>query len=187
MASAITHAVVASAIGAALPIPKQTKRIWLLGALCAILPDADVVGFWMGVPYDHVFGHRGITHSVLFAVILSGLVLIGFFQGDEWKAVRFRLWAFFFLATISHGIIDAFTDGGLGIAFWAPFQNDRYFSPWRPVLVSPLTISGFFTTHGWDIMKSEMFWIWIPVIGGAGLLYGIRKFIHGSDTWKDNI
>jgi inner membrane protein len=44
---------------------------------------------------------------------------------------------FFFLLTASHGILDAFTNGGLVIALFSPFSNERYFFPWTPIEVSP--------------------------------------------------
>ena len=44
---------------------------------------------------------------------------------------------FLFLAIASHGLLDAFTDGGLGVAFFAPFDSTRYFFPVTPIEVSP--------------------------------------------------
>jgi hypothetical protein len=37
--------------------------------------------------------------------------------------------AHFSFVTASHGMLDAMTDGGLGVAFFAPFDNARYFFP----------------------------------------------------------
>jgi len=72
------------------------------------------------------------------------------------------LWAYFFLATASHGLLDAMTDGGLGVAFFAPFENRRYFLPWRPIQVSPIGIGRFFSERGVAIFQSELLWIWLP-------------------------
>ncbi|HEU4994167.1 MAG TPA: metal-dependent hydrolase [Gemmatimonadaceae bacterium] len=41
------------------------------GAACAALPDLDAIGFWMGIPYDHMLGHRGLTHSLTFAALIA--------------------------------------------------------------------------------------------------------------------
>ena len=78
-----------------------------------------------------------------------------------------------FLATASHGVLDAMTDGGSGVAFLAPFDDARYFFPWRPIPVSPIGVSRFFTRRGLDILEAELVLIWIPaavilVVGGAG-------------------
>lgn len=51
---------------------------------------------------------------------------------------------FLFLSISSHGFLDAATDGGLGIAFFRPFSNYRYFFPWNPIVVSPLSVGRFF-------------------------------------------
>ena len=40
------------------------------------------------------------------------------------------------------------TDGGLGVAFFAPCDEMRYFLPWRPVMVSPIGVVEFFTHYG---------------------------------------
>src|SRR6185295_20344681 len=72
------------------------------------------------------------------------------------------LFAYLFLCTLSHGLLDALTDGGMGVAFFSPFNNERYFFPFRPVRVSPLDAGRFFTARGWVILKSELIWIWIP-------------------------
>src|SRR4029453_1542755 len=37
----------------------------------SMLPDADVIGFSLGVPYEAAWGHRGATHSFAFAVIVG--------------------------------------------------------------------------------------------------------------------
>jgi inner membrane protein len=76
--------------------------------------------------------------------------------------------AHFFLVTASHGMLDAITNGGLGVAFFAPFDNSRHFFSWRPVLVSPIGIVPFFSRYGLDVLISELVWIWLPV--GASVL-----------------
>jgi inner membrane protein len=70
--------------------------------------------------------------------------------------------AYLFLATASHGILDALTNGGLGVAFFSPFYNGRYFFPWRPIRVSPISLGRFFSHQGYLVLKSELLWIWIP-------------------------
>jgi inner membrane protein len=61
--------------------------------------------------------------------------------------------------------LDALTDGGLGVAFFSPFDNGRYFFSWRPVHVSPIGAERFFNGgRAWDILGSEFVWIWIPTI-----------------------
>jgi inner membrane protein len=75
---------------------------------------------------------------------------------------RARLFVYLFLAAGSHGLLDAMTNGGLGVAFFSPFENGRYFLPFRPIRVSPIGVTRFFTSRGVAILQSEIVWIWIP-------------------------
>lgn len=111
-----------------------------------------------------MLGHRGFSHSLLFALLLALLIVrLAFkrtpaFSGGWWKLVTF-----FFVATASHGLLDALTDGGSGVAFFAPFDGTRYFFPWRPIEVSPISLDRFFSQRGMEVIKSELVWIWLPV------------------------
>ncbi len=133
---------------------------------CSVLPDLDVGLHAYGVEYGDPWGHRGMTHSLSFAAVLSLFVVLWVFRNYAKRFSR-RWWAlltFFFLITASHGFLDAFTDGGLGIAFFAPFDNTRYFMPWRPLDVSPLGVHGVFTTYFASVMFSELLWVWLPTL-----------------------
>jgi len=160
MASAFTHSAVALALGTAFRDPSPPARYWLLGAACSVFPDIDAIGYYLGVPYESVLGHRGITHSLFFAALLAAAALSFFHQLPPRE--RRRLWLYFFLATCSHGLLDSITMGGGGIAFLAPFENSRYSFPWQIIEVSPLSVRRFFTARGVTILVSEFAWIWAP-------------------------
>jgi inner membrane protein len=169
MASAFSHAIAAAAIGSAFSRRGLPVRFWVLGAACSIVPDADVIGVALGVPFRSVLGHRGLTHSLVFAAVLAAVVVLAFFARMRAEVSPARLWLYFFLATASHGVLDALTNGGPGIAFFAPFDNARYFLPWRPVVVSPIGIRPFFSEWGLRVIESELIWIWLPSLIFAGL------------------
>ena len=76
--------------------------------------------------------------------------------------LRVRIAAYLFVVTASHGVFDAMTDGGLGVAFLAPFDAARYFLPIRPVLVSPIGFAEFFTARSIPLLASELLWIALP-------------------------
>jgi inner membrane protein len=162
MPTIFSHALVASVAGQALSSSRPPARFWLLGALCAMLPDADVVGLYFGIPYRHMLGHRGLTHSLTFAIVFGWMLGHAAFRDERWSRVRTRYSLYLIVATASHGILDAFTAGGGGIAFLAPFSDERFASPWRPILVSPIGLSGFLSTRGMMTMQSELFWLWLP-------------------------
>ncbi|MFO0773859.1 MAG: metal-dependent hydrolase [Nitrospiraceae bacterium] len=161
MASAFAHAVASSALGITLGLTRAQWRLLALGAVCAILPDIDSLGYWAGIPYDHVLGHRGLTHSIVFAALLSAAIVVLWYRRVS-TGERARIGLFLFLATLSHGLLDALTNGGLGVAFFAPFSNGRYFFPIRPIEVSPLEPDRFFTLRGLQILASEALWVGVP-------------------------
>lgn len=172
MASIFSHAAVALAIGALSTTRSMPPKFWWLSVVCSILPDVDVLSFVFGIDYGDLFGHRGLTHSLSFAFVLAFVVVRFWFRDVRtWSRMWWVLLAHFILVTASHGMLDAMTDGGLGIAFFAPFNNSRYFFPWRPVMVSPIGIVPFFSRYGVDVLISEFVWIWLP----AGMLWLISK------------
>src|SRR5512139_4264298 len=142
MASAFSHAFVALALGKTPQHPIMTRPVWLLGAICSLIPDLDVIGFSFGIQYGDLWGHRGMTHSLLFAVLWSAGI-VGLWFKQKARAARVGIFVYLFLCTASHGVLDALTDGGLGVAFFSPFDTSRYFFAARPVAVSPIGISAF--------------------------------------------
>lgn len=136
---------------------KKDKKLLLLAIVSSFLPDIDVLAFNFGVPYSHPFGHRGFTHSIVFA-ILWALLLASIFN----KKSKLKWFLVIFLSTISHGILDAMTSGGRGVGFFIPFNNERIFLPFREIAVSPLGIDRFFSEWGLQVILSELKYIFIP-------------------------
>jgi inner membrane protein len=174
MPTILTHAVSALALGSVVLPLKTGARAWTLGVLCAMVPDLDVVAFALGISYSDMLGHRGLTHSVIFALALSLLLAAVAFRGSKWNRVRRRIWLFLFLATASHGILDAFTNGGMGIAFFAPFSADRYFFPVTPIEVSPIG-RGFLSARGLHVIASEAIWVWLPSLVVVAIAFAVRN------------
>lgn len=164
MASAFGHIVVAYAMGKTMNPMWHSTRFWLLTVLCCVLPDADVLGLVLGIPYEDVWGHRGMTHSLVFAVLI-GIIVPKFAVPTLscWSGRYAALVIYFGFVTLSHGLLDAFTDGGLGVAFFAPFDATRYFFPWRPIAVSPIGWEQFLSSWGLGVLLSEFVWLGIPV------------------------
>jgi inner membrane protein len=137
-----------------------TPRVLFIGVLLTILPDLDVIGLWMGVPYSHMLGHRGLSHSIPFAIILAGVIARIVTRDVDIKPIV--LWLYFSLCMVSHGLLDAVTNGGLGIAFFAPFSGERYFFNFHPIEVSALAPSRFVTERMLNVLVSEIIWVWLP-------------------------
>lgn len=178
MPSIVSHPAIPLALTPLLPDELRSPGIVFLGAVCSVLPDLDVVGFRFGVPYGHMLGHRGLSHSIIFALLLStclAWLLAVTVQIPPTSHTPVVLWGFLSLSTLSHGLLDALTSGGLGVAFFAPFDNRRYFFPWRPIRVSPITVRGFFSIRGVQVLRSELQWIWLPAGLVTILTTGLRR------------
>ncbi|RME29338.1 MAG: metal-dependent hydrolase [Deltaproteobacteria bacterium] len=165
MPTFVSHAVVGLAAGVAVAEKKMPARFWVLSAVCPALPDLDVGAFALGIPYSDPLGHRGFSHSLCCAFVTGLLVTLVFFRKHKPPSGRFWLLSvYFFLITASHGLLDAMTNGGLGVALLAPFDNYRIFFPFRPLQVSPIGIRHFFSPWGLSVAASEFLWVWIPSI-----------------------
>lgn len=172
MPTIMTHAAVP--VAAALMIgPKRLGwPIIITGAVFAILPDADVIGLKAGIAYAEVWGHRGASHSLVFAAIMAALA-IAVMRPPHW----FLGYVFLFLAMASHGLLDMLTNGGLGAAILWPFDNGRYFWPVTPVAVSPIGVSNFLSARGARVLLSELIWIILPL---AMLVAGAKIMARGA-------
>lgn len=167
MPSLFTHALVGLGMSEIWAGSMMSWRFHALAMGLAAAPDLDVLAFSFGIPYGSFFGHRGFFHSLAFALVAGlaiGAATAGWF-GQPW----WMLGLFFFAVIASHGLLDAFTNGGLGIALLSPFDTARYFFVWQPIQVSPLG-KAFFSVWGLRALASEVVWVWLPlavVVGGT--------------------
>ena len=176
MASAITHFIV----GAALAMPALESPVirgvmprWAIlvsAGTLAVSPDFDTFLMQaLGIPYDSFFGHRGFFHSPFFLILLAaGLAMIAA-RGHSRLAAAWiaMMWAG---CAITHPLLDAMTDGGLGVMLLLPFSEARLFFEWRPIHVSPISIVRFFDNAGYILWSELPFCIGAVVLGGSGLL-----------------
>ncbi|MGI4872382.1 MAG: metal-dependent hydrolase [Janthinobacterium lividum] len=165
MASAFGHAALGATLGKLLLPERRYWPYWVAAAACAALPDVDAVGYKLGVPYDSLWGHRGLTHSLLAAAVVAAVgVGIGWLGQPGQRPHLGRLALLLFIATASHGVLDALTTGGLGVAFFSPWHLERYFFPWRPIRVSPMGIKAFVSGRGLRVLASEALWVGLPCL-----------------------
>lgn len=184
MPSAFGHALTAFTLGKTYPKSMRNWKLIGLGILCSVLPDADVITFSFGIPYDHLLGHRGFFHSFLFTGILGALVTVIFYPRQIFKWKGLALMLYFSICTASHSLLDAMTSGGLGVAFFSPWDNTRYFLPWRPIKVSPIGIENFFSEWGLKVIKSELMWIGMPCVALILIKSALRIISSKSRTHK---
>ena len=174
MPTVITHAIVPLALGWAMGRKAMPTPLLLAGAAVAMLPDADVLAFHFGIDYADAFGHRGATHSLVFAALIGllGVWVARLLDVAPWRAAL-RL----AVCTASHPLFDALTNGGLGVAAFWPWSDERLFAPWRPILVSPIGLD-FFGERGARVLASEIQSLWLPTFAIAAWLGWQRIVRH---------
>jgi inner membrane protein len=166
MPTILTHPAVPLAIGMGLGGRVIPPHLLAAGIVTSILPDIDVVGFNFDISYAAAYGHRGLTHSPLVA---AAVALCGAAVARTFGARPATTFWFLFIAMASHGVLDACTNGGLGIAFLWPWSDERFFAPFRVIQVSPIGLTRFVSGRGLDVLLSELQWVWLPcaVLGAA--------------------
>ena len=172
MPTIITHPVIPVSIACWAGSKMVSSRLLLAAVVASVLPDADVVSFLLGIPYEHVLGHRGFSHSISFALITG---FFGMLFARKLNGTRAAVFFLLFLSTVSHGVLDALTNGGLGVAFFSPFNNERFFFSWRPIRVSPISLEAFLARRGWRVLASEFLWVWLPALSLCILGLASRK------------
>ena len=137
----------------------------LFWAALSFLPDADVIGFGLGIRYADPWGHRGATHSLAFALALGAAIGL---LARRFGRPALRTGVMAALVVASHSLLDTLTDGGLGCALFWPFDLTRYFAPWTPLPVSPIGL-GYLSPYGLYVATVEIV-VFAPV-----LLYAVAR------------
>ncbi len=165
MATFVTHAVVPWLAGRRALPAEVRKRVAAVALLCATLPDLDLVSYAYDVRPPSAWAHRGLTHSLGFAALASlllCLVLLGLSRRTRtWLP---RAWALGFAAGASHGLIDMFTRGEVGVAYFWPVSSHRYLLPFHPVPVVPMGADEMLGRWGVVVLLNEVLLLWVPVL-----------------------
>lgn len=164
----ITHLSLGACIGETMLGRKAGKRAMLWGALAQSVPDIDfVAGFWSD-PATYLLAHRGFTHSILFAFLITPILSIPAWVLHRRKqGIRYKQWLLFFLVQILvHDLLDSFNAYGTGlfepfsharISFDVLFVADPLFSIWLGIAMVALFI--FKPTY-----KNRKYWLRMGMI-----------------------
>ena len=158
MPTILSHAALPLIAAWAVGPERIPRKLAVAGAILAVIPDLDVAGRAFGVSAETLLGHRGISHSIGFATLLTMLTALAV------KAPWQRSLPFLFLCAVSHGLTDMLTDGGKGIALFWPLDDERMFAPFRPIEVSPILLRGFENGKLPLVLLSELIWLIGPAI-----------------------
>ena len=174
MPTILTHAALPLIAGMAMRRASAPVPLVIAGMIAAAVPDLDVVTLRAGIPYDAPAGHRGISHSLAFALLLG---LLAWCLAPSLKAERGKAFMFVAMAAASHGLADMLTSKGLGVEYWWPVSDERLFAPLRPLDVASIGLRGFRAGTIWDALWSELIWLILPAIVLA-LLYRLWADTH---------
>ncbi|MEO6230902.1 MAG: metal-dependent hydrolase [Ferruginibacter sp.] len=120
----LTHIAIGACMGEAFAGKTVGRKAMLWGALAQSIPDVDfIAAFWLNTP-DNLLAHRGFTHSLFFAAIISPLLALTAEKLHRPHNISFLRWCLFFGAAISgHLFMDAFNN--YGVAWFEPFSHHR--------------------------------------------------------------
>ena len=175
MPTLLAHAAVPLAIGLGLGPRAISPRLLGAGVAAAVAPDLDAIGLHLGVAYSDIAGHRGLMHSLAFAVLLA---IAAASVAGPLRTTRGGAFAFVLACAASHGLLDMMTTGGLGVAWLWPFSDARLFLPWRVIKVSPLTLQRLLGPTGRAVMVSELWAVWLPAALACGGCWLARMMLR---------
>ncbi|MBD1396120.1 metal-dependent hydrolase [Pontibacter sp. JH31] len=118
----LTQIVLGAAVGEAVAGKKLGNKALLWGAIAGTIPDLDVLANPLLDMVEQLSFHRSITHSFLFALLVSPLLGGVLWRFNQKEDATFRDWSLlFFLGFTTHAILDSFTTWGTQL-LW-PFTN----------------------------------------------------------------
>lgn len=173
--ASIGHLAAAAAVGALQSRLTRVRPSWAILGACAlaVAPDLDLVTDHLGAPEGHFLAHRGMTHSLLFAVALA--LIVGLALRRRYPAARAGLFAF--LALASHGLLDTLSRVGDGPRLLWPWLDRGLQSPWQPVPGVPTALD-YFSIHAIPTFLVEAV-VFSPLIILAVLLLNGREEVTG--------
>lgn len=143
MATFLTHPLFgAGAAYVVSPSRYERSKFIVLSTLCQWLPDIDTCAYVFAISDNHPLGHRGLAHSLVFAVLVAFCVVRYGYRDAPLLSPRYcALTGWFFLITALHGVFDAMVHASPGVMFFRPFDHTRYLLPWQPLVDAPIAFS----------------------------------------------
>lgn len=159
MSSMFGHAVAGLTLSAAFTRGRPPRRVCIVAMACALAPDLDWFTGVLPIGEGHSLAHRGLSHSLVAAALITAAAMLIAFRDRLGSP---RIWLCMAAATLSHGLLDAWTFGGTGVAFLAPFSDVRYVAHWQPLFVSPIPLSGRLLAWLLLSLGTELVWVGLP-------------------------
>lgn len=147
------------------------------GALAQSIPDIDFIAYFWLDQTDNLLAHRGITHSILFGILVVAALSAATRRIFHKRKFTWRHGAWLFgLNVFCHLFIDAFNAYGVG--WFEPFTHDRFsfnllfvadpfFSIWP--FLGVIVILSFYRKH-WPRRSA---WAGALALSGLYLIYAV--------------
>lgn len=117
----LTQIILGAAVGEAVLGKKVGNKAMAYGAIAGTIPDLDVVARYITDTVTAIELHRGISHSIFFAILTAPLFGWLVWQLHKNAGATWRDWSWlFFWGLFTHPLLDAFTTWGTQL-FW-PFN-----------------------------------------------------------------
>lgn len=156
----ITHIALGACMGDAFAGKQLGKRAMFLGAVAQSVPDIDFVASFWNSTSENLLAHRGFTHSILFALMVTPLLAL---LAERWHRphnISLKKWILFFGAqAFIHLLIDGMNVYGVG--WFEPFSHYR-------------------VSYNWIFVADPFFSIWLGI---AFVVLLVLKQNHPRRTW----
>ncbi|MEP6700745.1 MAG: metal-dependent hydrolase [Bacteroidota bacterium] len=121
----LTHIVLGACIGEATAGKILGRKAMLAGALAQSIPDIDFISYFWLNQTDNLLAHRGITHSIIFAIAIIAVLSASsrrIFHKRKFTWIHGLL--LFGINVFCHLFIDSFNAYGVG--WFEPFTHQRF-------------------------------------------------------------
>ena len=187
----ITQIVLGASVGEAVCGKRIGNKALLWGAVAGTIPDLDMLANpWLGMVEELSF-HRSVTHSVLFALVVSpllGWLLRRFYHKQP---ATFRDWTLlFFLGFTTHALLDSFTTWGTQL-FW-PLSNYGV-AFYNIFVIDPLYTVPFIALVGaaafYDRRNPKRQWLNYAglAVSSAYLLFSLAAKAYANSVFEKNL
>ena len=190
----LTQIVLGAAVAEATLGKKIGNKALLWGGIAGTIPDLDVIYIQLigGGAIDEIVLHRGISHSITFAILMAPLLgwVVNWLYRKKNEA-NFSQWTnLFFWAIFTHPLLDCLTT--YGTQLFLPFSDyrvsiatvfvvDLFYTV--PFLLSVIALSFINRTNGWR-RKINYFGL---TISSAYLLAGLLNKYLVTDVFRADL
>ena len=190
----LTQIVLGAAVAEATLGKKIGNKALLWGGIAGTIPDLDVVYIQLigGGAIDEIVLHRGISHSITFAILMAPLLgwVVNWLYRKKNEA-NFLQWTnLFFWAIFTHPLLDSLTT--YGTQLFLPFSDyrvsiatvfvvDLFYTV--PFLLSVIALSFINRTNGW---RRKINYLGLG-ISSAYLLAGLLNKHLATDVFEKDL